>query len=156
MKLRGRGSKTIRGFAGEGADRMDFTNIPLFERLTERMSWLGQRTRVLSQNIANADTPNYQPKDLKALDFEAEMRKLEAVAPARTDKKHLVGTVAPVGDFDAKKSKKTYEAAPVGNSVVIEEQMMKVSETQMNYNMVVNLYRKHIDLFKTAIGRGGV
>ncbi|WP_374308437.1 flagellar basal body rod protein FlgB [Dongia sp.] len=134
---------------------MDFTNIPLFERLTERMSWLGQRTRVLSQNIANADTPSYQPQDLKPIDFEAEMRKLEPVAPARTNKKHLTGTVAPVGEFDAKKAKKTYETAPVGNSVVIEEQMMKVSDTQMNYNMVVNLYRKHIDLFKTAIGRGG-
>lgn len=134
---------------------MDFTNIPLFERLTDRMAWLAERTRVLSQNIANADTPSYQPKDLKPIDFEAEMRKLAPVAPSRTDKKHLVGTVAPAGDFDAKKSKKTYESAPVGNSVVIEEQMIKVSDTQMNYNMVVNLYRKHIDLFKTAIGRGG-
>lgn len=135
---------------------MDFTDIPLFERLTERMNWLGQRTRVLAQNIANADTPSYQPKDLKPIDFEEEMRKLQPVEPARTDKKHLTGTVAPAGDFDAKKSKKTYEAAPVGNSVVIEEQMMKVSDTQMNYNMVINLYRKHIDMFKTAIGRGGV
>jgi flagellar basal-body rod protein FlgB len=119
------------------------------------MGWLAERTRVLSQNIANADTPSYQPKDLKPIDFEAEMRKLAPVAPARTDKKHMVGTVAPAGDFDAKKSKKTYESAPVGNSVVIEEQMIKVSDTQMNYNMVVNLYRKHIDMFKSAIGRGG-
>lgn len=134
---------------------MDFTNIPLFERLTERMSWLSERTRVLSQNIANADTPSYQPKDLKPIDFEAEMRKLEPVAPLRTDKKHMTGTTPPAGEFDAKKAKKTYETAPVGNAVVVEEQMMKVSETQMNYNMVVNLYRKHIDLFKTAIGRGG-
>jgi flagellar basal-body rod protein FlgB len=135
---------------------MNFTDIPLFERLTERMNWLGQRTRVLSQNIANADTPNYQPQDVKPLDFEAEMRRLDPVAPARTDKKHLVGTVAPAGDFDAKKSKKTYETAPVGNAVVVEEQMMKVADSQLNYNMVVNLYRKHIDMFKTAIGRGGV
>jgi len=135
---------------------MNFTDIPLFERLTERMNWLGQRTRVLSQNIANADTPNYQPQDVKPLDFEAEMRRLDPVAPARTDKKHLVGTVAPASDFDAKKSKKTYETAPVGNAVVVEEQMMKVADSQLNYNMVVNLYRKHIDMFKTAIGRGGV
>lgn len=135
---------------------MDFSGIPLIERLTERMNWLGQRTRVLSQNIANADTPSYQPHDLKPLDFDAEMRKLTPVAPARTDKQHMTGTVAPAGPFDAKKTKTTYETTPVGNAVVVEEQMMKVSDTQMNYNMVVNLYRKHIDLFKTAIGRGGV
>jgi flagellar basal-body rod protein FlgB len=134
---------------------MDFTKIPLFDRLTEKMNWLAQRTRVLSQNIANSDTTGYKPNDLKPLDFEAEMRKLTPVAPARTDKQHMVGTVATAGNFEAKKSTKTYEGAPVGNSVVIEEQMLKLSETQMNYNMVVNLYRKHIDLFKTAIGRGG-
>jgi flagellar basal-body rod protein FlgB len=92
---------------------------------------------------------------VKPLDFDAEMRKLDPVAPARTNKQHLVGTVAPAGEFDAKKTKKTYETAPVGNGVVIEGQMMKVSDTQLNYNMVVNLYRKHIDLFKTAIGRAG-
>lgn len=133
---------------------MDITSIPLFERLTERMSWLSQRTRVLAQNIANADTPGYRPQDLKPVDFDAEMRKLHPVDPIRTDTNHLKGTISPVGNFNSNKTKTTYETAPVGNSVVIEEQMMKVSDTQMNYNMVVNLYRKHIDMFKAAIGRG--
>lgn len=132
---------------------MDFSSIPLFDRITQRMSWLSERTRVLSQNIANADTAGYQPKDLKPLDFEAEMRRLAPVEPRRTSAHHLTGTVAPAGDFDAKKARKTYETTPAGNAVVIEEQMMKVSETQTNYNMMVNLYRKHVDLFKTAIGR---
>lgn len=133
---------------------MDLSNIPLFGRIGERMAWLGERTRVLSQNIANADTPGYTPKDVKPLDFEAEMRKLNPVEPARTSEKHLTGTVPPAGDFDVKKSKKFYEQAAEKNAVVIEEQMMKLSESQVTYNMMVNLYRKHVDMFKTAIGRG--
>ena len=129
---------------------MNFTDIPLFERLTERMNWLGQRTRVLSQNIANADTPNYQPQDVKPLDFEAEMRRLDPVAPARTDKKHLVGTVAPASDFEAKKSKKTYETAPVGDAVVVEEQMIKIAETRMDFETMVGLYQKSLGLLRMA------
>ncbi|TDQ84398.1 flagellar basal-body rod protein FlgB [Dongia mobilis] len=132
---------------------MDISNIPLFERISQRMAWLGERTRVLSQNIANADTPGYRPKDVVPLDFDAEMRRLEPVEPRRTSERHLTGTVPPAGGFDARKSKKFYEQAREENAVVIEEQMMKLSETQVTYNMMVNLYRKHIDMFKSAIGR---
>lgn len=132
---------------------MDISSIPLFERITQRMAWLGERTRVLSQNIANADTPGYRPKDVAPLDFDAEMRRLDPVQPRRTSERHLAGTVPPAGEFDVKKAKKFYEQAREENAVVIEEQMMKLSETQVTYNMMVNLYRKHIDLFKSAIGR---
>jgi len=31
---------------------------------------------------------------------------------------------------------------------------MKMGQTQADYNEMVNLYRKHLDMLKTAIGRG--
>ena len=34
------------------------------------MDWLSQRQGILNQNIANADTPDYRPRDLRAGDFE--------------------------------------------------------------------------------------
>jgi flagellar basal-body rod protein FlgB len=133
---------------------MDLFNIPLFHRLTERMGWLGAREKVLATNIANADTPAYQPKDVVPLDFEDHLKRLAAVEPQRTNPKHLVGTVPPADPVDSKKQKKTYETAPAGNAVVLEEQMTKLSQTQADYNQIVNLYRKHVDMLKTAIGRG--
>jgi flagellar basal-body rod protein FlgB len=133
---------------------MDLFNIPLFHRLTERMNWLGAREKVIAQNIANADTPQYQPKDVVPLDFDEHLKKLAAVEPQRTNPKHLQGTVPPADPVDSKKQKKTYETAPAGNSVVIEEQMMKLSQTQADYSQIVNLYKKHVDMLKTAIGRG--
>ena len=144
-----------RGRPGGGAERMDISSIPLFERITQRMSWLGERTRVLSQNIANADTPGYKPKDVKPLDFEAEMRKLAPVEPARTSQKHMNGTMPPSGDFDVKKSKKFYEQAREENAVVIEEQMMKVSETQMAYAQAAGLYKKTFAMWRAALGPRG-
>jgi flagellar basal-body rod protein FlgB len=133
---------------------VDFFKIPLFERLTERMAWLGAREKVLAQNIANADTPNYQPKDVVPLDFEGHLQKLAAVEPERTNPLHMLGTLPAKDPVDSKKQKNAYETAPAGNSVVIEEQMMKMSQTQADYNAMVNLYRKHLDMLKTAIGRG--
>jgi flagellar basal-body rod protein FlgB len=133
---------------------VDLFKIPLLQRLTERMDWLGAREKVLATNIANSDTPKYQPKDVVPMDFGDHLMKLDAVQPERTNPAHMVGTVPPKDPTDSKKAKKTYETAPAGNSVVIEEQMMKLSQTQADYNAMVNLYRKHIDMLKTAIGRG--
>ena len=48
---------------------MELTDLPMFGLLRNRMNWLGQRQEVLAQNVANADTPNYSSRDLKAFDF---------------------------------------------------------------------------------------
>jgi flagellar basal-body rod protein FlgB len=66
----------------------------------------------------------------------------------------MVGTIPAKDPVDSKKQKKPYETAPAGNSVVLEEQMMKMSQTEADYNEMINLYKKHMDLLKTAIGHG--
>jgi flagellar basal-body rod protein FlgB len=38
---------------------------------------------------------------------------------------------------------------------VLEEQLVKVAETQMDYQTMTNLYRKHMQMFRIALGRGG-
>ena len=48
---------------------MDLFQLKLFQRMSERMGWLGARQEVLAQNIANADTPDFVPHDMKALKF---------------------------------------------------------------------------------------
>ena len=48
-----------------------------------------------------------------------------------------------------------YEVTPDANSVVLEEQMMKVTENQMDYQTVASLYTKGLGLIRTALSRGG-
>ena len=50
---------------------MDGSSVPLLSLLTTRMSWLSGRQSVLAQNVANADTPGYQARDMKPMDFAA-------------------------------------------------------------------------------------
>jgi flagellar basal-body rod protein FlgB len=54
---------------------------------------------------------------------------------------------------DRTKNREPYEVTPSGNSVVLEEQMMKLAENQMEYRLVTNLYKKNVSLLKMALGR---
>ncbi len=134
---------------------MDLGKIPIFAMLTKRMAWLGQRQHVLAHNIANADTPDYTPQDLARIDFR---RMVDAesgrVAVRTTSARHLTRAGLPASPFRAKEEDETYETTPVGNAVVLEEQLMKVSKTAMDYQLMTNLYRKHVNMIKTALGRG--
>jgi flagellar basal-body rod protein FlgB len=40
--------------------------------------------------------------------------------------------------------------------VVLEEQMMKVGQTSMDYQTITNLYKKQVNMIKTAIRSGGM
>ena len=132
---------------------MDLSKIPLFEMLTRRMSWLSQRQEVLAHNIANADTPDFAARDLEPLDFRRALHDAGPATPARTHAAHLGGAAKPQAFRDIV-PRGRYETTPSGNGVVLEEQLMQVAETQVDYQLVTNLYRKHVDMIKSALGRG--
>src|SRR3954471_21691434 len=50
---------------------MNLDDIPLFSMLRSRLGYLNQRQQVVAQNIANADTPSYTPRDLSGFSFKA-------------------------------------------------------------------------------------
>ncbi len=68
---------------------MPISDIPIFSMLRTRMQWHQERQRVLSENVANADTPGFRANDLAPLKFD---RKLPAPSPGvalvRTDAAH--------------------------------------------------------------------
>ena len=133
---------------------MNFTDIPLFGAMRTKLGYLSERQGVLAQNVANADTPNYQAKDVQNPDFRQHLsnstQKLQLVS---TNGKHIDGMNVSSANLHIIRRDSTYERSPTGNNVVIEEEMSKVAENQAEYQKVLNLYRKSIDMFKTAIGK---
>ena len=128
----------------------------IFAVLGKRLDWLSQRQRVLAQNVANADTPNYVPRDLDEAQFGRILRsQLSPVDPRITHGSHLTVTLQRVCPANSTRQKNPYETSPSGNAVILEEQLIKVSKTQSDYQMIINLYRKQMDMFRTALGRGG-
>jgi flagellar basal-body rod protein FlgB len=135
---------------------MTTENISLFQAMNAKMHYLTKRQEVISQNIANANTPNFRPSDLTKADFGKVLKNVTrdtlSVTMETTQGNHI-----PVGggaaDPKAKPQRQTYDVTPDANGVVMEEQLMKSNEVQIDYSMMLNLYRNNVDLIRTATGR---
>ena len=123
------------------------TQMGLFALAESRLGWIDARQRVLAQNIANADTPGYQAKDVVAF---SDLLGARAVAPVRTSPLHLAGLTEQVSDEG-----KVAERSPDGNAVKLEDQMTKVADDETTQAMVGNLWHSYMGMFMTALGRGG-
>lgn len=133
---------------------MSFGDLPLINILQQKMSWLNDRQTVLSRNIANASTPGYVPSDLKAKDFASAVADAMHEGMTKTHTHHLQGK-PPAAASSHLIAVLDSQASPDGNAVVIEEQMMKVTETQMAYAEASGTYRKTLALWRAAMGPGG-
>ena len=133
---------------------MSIGDSAIFGMMSEKMSWLSQRQRVLSQNIANADTPDYKARDIAKLSFTDQMaRQNMKINLTVTNPEHV--SLPDANDkFQEGASGTTYETSISENGVVLEEQMMKLGATAGEYNMATNIYRKYLALHRTALGRG--
>ena len=150
---------------------MDLGSLTLFQMANRKMEWLGQRQTILSQNIANADTPNYRPSDLVPIDFSKELAKPGYVGMARTDEKHMrpdvqnvktnltnsahfKGTLPDQAPNRVNTIRKPYEMSIDENGVILEEQMAKVGKVQSQYEMSTTLYNSYTKMLKLSLGKG--
>jgi flagellar basal-body rod protein FlgB len=131
---------------------MDLPQIPLLGMLKERMSWLSARQDVLSQNVANADTPGYMARDVKPVDFSDILKGETRTAPGLTvtDQRHIAIQPDTASSFENTNTPDT-ESNPTGNTVSLEEEMIKVADTQGQYAAAANLYSKMMGMLQTAI-----
>ncbi len=133
---------------------VDFSTIPLFSVMKSKLGYMSERQSVLAQNIANVDTPNYRAMDVTEPDFKKMVgASAQSLSMAVTNKQHMTGSKSNGGTHKLELRKKTDELNPIGNNVVIEEEMAKVAMNQAEYQKVLNLYGKTISMFKIAIGR---
>jgi flagellar basal-body rod protein FlgB len=134
---------------------MDLSKLAIFKMAKNRLDWAAQREKVLSQNIANADTPNYKASDLKELDFkDLALSQSKRVQMVRTNTAHMAGGLPDSGPYQEKVERYPYESSPDGNEVILEEQMSKLGETKSQYNMSVQLLKKHLNMIKIATRSG--
>ena len=128
---------------------MNLNEIPLFAMLKGRFSHLGERQRLISQNVANSDTPGYVARDLQQpTDFAAAIARGQGVQMMRTSAMHIApqGQVARFESKAAPDSETTLD----GNSVVVEEQMLKMAESRMAYDAAIGFYQKSMQMIRLA------
>lgn len=143
---------------------VDYTDIPLMTALKNKMKWLNSNQKVIAENIAHANTPGYRAKELQGQDFSGLVEKLSG--DVNNSMAGIEAELAKAASFDGQSgtlSSSNYaineikgsEESPNGNSVVLEEEMIKMADNQMQFNMASKLYRKNITLIKSALGKGG-
>lgn len=133
---------------------MAIGEIPLFAALKQKMNWHQTRQGLLAENVANAETPGYRGRDLKAFDFETQVSQFSTaqVATVSTNAKHVSIGMSNTNGFEPL-SMNNFEITPEGNGVTLEDEMMKVTSNQMDYQAATTLYTRSMRLIKTALGR---
>ncbi|MHA6287037.1 flagellar basal body rod protein FlgB [Maricaulis sp. CAU 1757] len=136
-------------------------DVPVLALLRQSIGFHSDRQRVIAENVANANTPGYTPKDIDESAFQqAVARQLQGGAassvPATrlrtTEAGHIAGGRAP----DSGRSWQTTERPDSettinGNSVVLEEQMVRAQDNRMRYESAITLYQKSLGLIRMAI-----
>ncbi len=133
---------------------MDLANSPFFGLLRTRLDQLSDRQRLIAENIANASTHGYRPRDVDTSGFEAMVAARAngggATNMTRTNVRHMTpgggsGTEAQII------SRPDSETTIDGNQVVLEEQMARAAETRMQFETSIALYQKGLQLVRMAV-----
>ena len=137
-------------------------DLSTFAALKQRMRFLQTRQKLLAQNVANADTPGFKPKDIRQLGVDAASRGSDLsrrMASAAYGQAMGLATTAPghiqmtsMGAGGEMKGAE-YETRPSGNAVNLEDEMLKVSQNQVDFQTAANIYQRGLQTLKMALGR---
>jgi flagellar basal-body rod protein FlgB len=138
---------------------MSFMNVDLFSVALQRMRHGAARQQIIAENVANADTPGHEARDLAAFDFGRELERArlgdaadaagDPGALARTQPGHMA--TAPESGTGQVVATAAWEVLPRGEGVVLEQQMLALTETRLRHDAAAAYYRKTADLMRAAM-----
>ncbi|MGC1504534.1 MAG: flagellar basal body protein [Sulfitobacter sp.] len=109
----------------------------LFDLAPQRLQWLSNRQKVVSENIANADISGARAKDVES--FASYLNRIRA------------GEMLP--DAKVKDADVNWGESMSGNNIFLEEQMIEANSTASQFKIAANLYRKAHEMLYTVAGR---
>ena len=103
----------------------------LFELASSRARWLELRQSTIATNVANANTPGFKARDVEPFN-----KVLDAVPVrlATTSPTHMQLSPAET-DTRATAKKDSWDVVHSGNSVSLEQEMIKGSDVNRDYSM---------------------
>ena len=126
---------------------------PLFSLHHQPHELVSARQSVLAENVANADTPNYIARDHAPDGIFEHGAKQPAFPKCHTEAcGHASSHIAQRPGLQSGKGRGRGRYAG-GKVVAVEQEMIKLSDTQLQYQTATNLYQKAVNMFRTALGR---
>lgn len=124
-----------------------FENLNVIKMANAMSERAGARMGVIAKNIANADTPGFRAMDLPSF---AESYH-DPSLPLRATRQGHLNVSNDGSDFKARLAKTT--ASPNGNSVSLEQEMVKSAEVRQDHEMALAIYRNATDILRASLGR---
>ncbi|MCH2093599.1 MAG: FlgB family protein [Rhodobacteraceae bacterium] len=131
-----------------------FAKLNVFQIAMAAARHSGARQALVSQNIANADTPGYAARDLMPFKdiIGNEMTRLSVSKALRASRPgHLHG--ARENGFIEATVAETVSENPNGNAVSVEEQMLRAVELRRQHDRSLAIYKSNLTILRTSLGR---
>ncbi|MBW0158093.1 FlgB family protein [Sedimentimonas flavescens] len=107
------------------------------------------RQTAVTQNIANADTPGYRARD--AASFAQTYEADDAMALRQSRASHLGAEVS----ASAKLLVQDGTPSPNGNSVSLEEEMVRAVDIRREHDLALSIYKSSLGILRNSLGRSG-
>ena len=125
-----------------------FEKLEIFATAAAMARHAGQRQAVISQNVANADTPDYVARDLPAFDVlygdsTGHNRLQRASRPSHLHGR-IPGAPAPIIDMPA-------DGAPNGNQVSLETEMLHAVDAMRQHDRAISIYKSALSVLRTTL-----
>ncbi|PLW75494.1 flagellar basal body rod protein FlgB [Cohaesibacter celericrescens] len=104
---------------------------------SKHQDWLAAREATIAQNVANANTPGYRAKDVES--FSALFDKAH-IQMRSTQAGHMTASAA-VKQGQVVEKKDSWDVTYSGNSVSLEQEMMKANEVARSHALTTNLMK---------------
>jgi flagellar basal-body rod protein FlgB len=121
--------------------------------LDQALSYSSLKQKVISQNMANVDTPNYKAKDVS---FKSILKNEigENLQTNRTDSRHIDFSNNTDSQSAAIITKQNVQYNNNGNSVDMDQEMSDLAANQIYYNALIEQLNGKFSALQTVI-RGG-
>ena len=130
------------------------SDIAVLAGAINRMGFLSARQQILSENLANVDTPKYKARDLDEDRFNRILKDgtTPGVQLRQTHPSHFASRFGS-STFWAEETDDFYESTLSGNNVNLEENLIKMNQNATDYSLATNVYSKLHGFLNIAIGR---
>jgi flagellar basal-body rod protein FlgB len=128
-----------------------FKKLDVFRMSHAMAVHAGVRQAAVAQNVANADTPGYRPLDVTPF---AEFYTTEPgrrSGSIRATRPGHTGALQDQATIDTRRLEHIPD--PNDNAVSLEQEMVKAVEVKRQHDRAVSIYKSHLGLLRTAIGR---
>ncbi|WP_265500095.1 FlgB family protein [Paracoccus beibuensis] len=128
-----------------------FEKIEMMRMARAMGQHVADRQVAVTRNIVNADTPGYRASDLQPFAESYELAASGGGGLRTTDPRHMAAPQwSPAG---ARLMQTTDPISPNGNSVSLEEEMVRAADVKRQHDLSLGIYRSALDLMQASLGR---